>query len=200
MQYVSDDAIRARLGLSAWVSERAERFPREPTAEDVWARSVIACKHPDLRFGWVTYANGQRNVYAWCSFCEKRTGPLRKAEYEHRAAGELPKGERTACDRANLIACEWYARSKQDERMEWWAKYSAYLKTPDWGRRRAAVLQRDGNMCTAQLPGCRQVASQAHHITYAHVFNEPLFDLRAVCVPCHEAITTMDRAARGEGA
>ena len=37
---------------------------------------------------------------------------------------------------------------------------------------------------------------EVHHITYAHVFDEPLFDLRAVCRPCHERLTARDRENR----
>lgn len=32
-----------------------------------------------------------------------------------------------------------------------------------------------------------------HHLTYAHVFNEPCFELRAVCHGCHDVITEIDR-------
>jgi hypothetical protein len=40
---------------------------------------------------------------------------------------------------------------------------------------------------------CRGRASQVHHLTYKHLRNEPLFELISVCVPCHDAITAMDR-------
>jgi hypothetical protein len=83
-----------------------------------------------------------------------------------------------------------YAAS-QRERQEF---YEAYLCSPEWRGRRKQVLERDAYLCQA----CRiSRATQVHHLTYKHLGNEPLFDLVAVCVPCHERITELDRANRG---
>jgi 5-methylcytosine-specific restriction endonuclease McrA len=76
------------------------------------------------------------------------------------------------------------------EKAKWWADYNAYLRTEKWAKKRAAVLERDKRTCQACLT---RPATQAHHTTYAHVFDEPLFELVAVCEPCHEKITEMDR-------
>lgn len=76
---------------------------------------------------------------------------------------------------------------------EWWAKYNAYLCSPEWRARRASVLKRDGGMCQACL---ERQAGEVHHLTYDHVFNEPLFDLVAVCKSCHDRLTHLDRCAR----
>lgn len=90
-------------------------------------------------------------------------------------------------------AAEDAAREQQNR--EWWASYNAYLRTPEWGKRRKLVFKRAGNVCE----GCHErPASQIHHTTYAHVGNEPLWELRAVCHECHELITKLDREARGE--
>jgi hypothetical protein len=82
------------------------------------------------------------------------------------------------------------------DRGDWWARYSAYLESEPWKARRKQVLHRSGGFCEAGLGGCMVKAVQAHHLTYRHVFNEPLFDLVAVCVPCHEALTEADRNRR----
>lgn len=80
------------------------------------------------------------------------------------------------------------------ESARWWQWYDAYLKTTEWDMRRQAVLRRDP-ICKA----CESMESvQVHHLTYAHVGNEPLFDLVGVCRDCHEKITAMDREARQE--
>lgn len=83
---------------------------------------------------------------------------------------------------------------KDDGNRVWWEKYNAYLKTDKWRAKRALVLKRANGTCEACFSA---PAVQAHHTTYDHVFDEPLFELRAVCVPCHERLTTSDRARRG---
>lgn len=62
------------------------------------------------------------------------------------------------------------------------ALYAAYLQSEEWGRRREKVMQRAGGICE----GCRDhVATEVHHLTYAHVTQEFLFELVAMCAECH---------------
>jgi len=68
--------------------------------------------------------------------------------------------------------------------------YTLYLNSDQWKKKRQLVLQRDNNYCQSCLAN---KAVQVHHLTYKHVFNEPLFDLIAVCNRCHDIITNMDR-------
>ena len=64
-----------------------------------------------------------------------------------------------------------------------WQDYAVYLKSVEWRKKRSQVFKRAGYICER----CHQgEAVQAHHLTYAHVFNEPLEDLQAVCYRCHE--------------
>lgn len=79
----------------------------------------------------------------------------------------------------------------QDETRQ--ENYNAYMQSPDWKKRREQVLKRDHYTCQACLSA---TATDAHHKTYDHFGNEPLFDLVAVCRPCHEIITAMDRSRR----
>lgn len=83
-----------------------------------------------------------------------------------------------------------------DANKAFWAFYNRYIQTPEWKERSRMTLERDQYRCLARLSGCLGRASQAHHWTYTHVGNEPLFDLFSVCVPCHEKITEMDRKGR----
>jgi hypothetical protein len=79
------------------------------------------------------------------------------------------------------------------DKAEWFRAHAEYLDSRAWKRRRSLVLARDQHRCMAVLPGCEVLATQVHHLTYRHWRNEPLFDLVAVCPPCHIAITAMDR-------
>lgn len=82
----------------------------------------------------------------------------------------------------------------EQRRKERDAQYSAYLLSPQWKARRAKVMKRAGGICEACL---ERRATQVHHLTYARIFNEPCFDLRAICDPCHDAIhSTEDGGAQ----
>jgi 5-methylcytosine-specific restriction endonuclease McrA len=71
------------------------------------------------------------------------------------------------------------------EDADWWARYDAYLASPEWQARRRLVLKRANGMCE----GCGlRPAAQVHHLTYQHVGAEFLWELRAVCLECHQAL------------
>ena len=55
--------------------------------------------------------------------------------------------------------------------------------------KKAKVMLRDKNICQACLT--RQ-ATDVHHLTYKHIYNEPLFDLVAICRPCHEKLHELE--------
>ncbi len=89
----------------------------------------------------------------------------------------------------------WYAELEQRrsegeaELEEKRRQYSAYLQSDKWRRKRAAVLDRDSNKCQACLV---RTATEVHHTSYRHIYDEPLFELVAICRECHEKITEMD--------
>ena len=60
--------------------------------------------------------------------------------------------------------------------------YQRYLQTPEWKARRKAVLERERYVCQGCAVGR---AVEVHHLTYSHVGNELLFQLVALCDPCH---------------
>jgi hypothetical protein len=72
------------------------------------------------------------------------------------------------------------------------AKYHAYLASPNWQNKRRLVMERAGNICEFQEQNgwykdgpiekrCTKQAVHVHHLTYRHIFDEPLSDLQAVC-------------------
>lgn len=68
---------------------------------------------------------------------------------------------------------------------EWRAVYRRYLASADWQSVRQRVLRRAGGICE----GCLEApAREVHHRTYAHVGDELLFELVAICRPCHERL------------
>jgi hypothetical protein len=149
-------------------------------------------------------ANGQRQFNQQCLTCGAVLGKnVKTTEVEKiRATPQNDSLEKALRDR---VAAAWkdhcqkeqkareraQAMERVKERKEWFAAHTAYLKSPEWAAKRKAVLRRNP-IC--QACGFR-AAVQAHHLTYKHWRNEPLFELVAVCVRCHAKITEMDREA-----
>lgn len=62
------------------------------------------------------------------------------------------------------------------------AEYKAYLKSPQWDRKRRKALFDAGYHCER----CGKAKPlQAHHLTYKRIFNEKPEDLQALCFDCH---------------
>ena len=69
-------------------------------------------------------------------------------------------------------------------------QYRMYLASKEWKKRRARVMDRDNYLCRI----CGKRATEVHHLTYDRIFDEPLYDLVAICRECHEVITEMKKA------
>lgn len=82
---------------------------------------------------------------------------------------------------------------KAERNAEWWRRYNVYLQSDAWKRRRRLALERAQFRCEAMLQCDGARATQVHHTSYKHLGQEPLFELRAVCTSCHDAITKADR-------
>ena len=82
--------------------------------------------------------------------------------------------------------CSLYAGTRGQNSRQWWSVYEGYLRSEIWRAKRQFVLDRSGGVCES----CGQNdAEHVHHLKYPDVFgHEPLWDLRAVCVPCHKII------------
>lgn len=61
-------------------------------------------------------------------------------------------------------------------------EYLAYLESEEWAELREKILERDNYVCQGCL---EEEATQVHHKTYAHVFEEFAFELISLCERCH---------------
>lgn len=88
----------------------------------------------------------------------------------------------------SLLVSNYYSEERQRfimHRETTYDFYKSYLQTPRWQKKRMLVIARDNGVCQSCLV---KPATQAHHLTYDRLYNEPLFDLIAVCKECHESI------------
>lgn len=103
-----------------------------------------------------------------CKTCAKAI-ESRQRQVEYAAKYKLEQEERE--------------RAMEAARQERAKEYLAHLRSPKWAATRALVLKRAGGMCE----GCGIArADEVHHMTYENLGDEFLWELRAVCRPCHE--------------
>lgn len=78
---------------------------------------------------------------------------------------------------------------------EWRSVYDAFMRSPEWAKKRASVMKRANSTCESCLA---RKAEQVHHLVYptttsgfvtiTDFINQPAWQLRAVCFACHQKI------------
>jgi hypothetical protein len=160
-------------------------------------RTVIDCDHKRTLLVVRTLANASKAYYMQCQRCGGVASPAiskaKASELLQQANNSLefcpPWNDKLGRD-WNAKRTEAYESARlermasfEDERIEHTERYQAYLLTPEWRTKRAAVMDRADGLCE----GCRAAdATEVHHTTYKHIFNELLFELVALCRDCHE--------------
>jgi hypothetical protein len=72
--------------------------------------------------------------------------------------------------------------------------YDVYLSSDEWADKKSKVMQRANNLCE----GCGDARAQVvHHMSYKNVGEEFLFELVALCHPCHERYHKNDGSTEG---
>lgn len=170
----------------------------QPPKMTIWEQveAEFNCDHEQTEVRSKTDAAGRVYYIRQCLGCWQKIGTaVKKASirnwdaiqpFDDEKAAHLDKWKQAR----RFELQEEENRLRQSHQSAWWVKYSAYLQSPKWRKKRAAVLKRDNYLCQACL---ENQATQAHHLTYKHLEHEPLFDLVSVCVNCHEALHQMER-------
>jgi hypothetical protein len=152
------------------------------------------CTSPDKLFVNLPRADGKPTKREYCRNCGSTSAVIKMNPVtEHIALPLLSKDVQNATQTARREKqMNFYAfikKSKdeaiQKENDEFKERYHNYLKTKEWASRRIKVLKRDQFICQGCL---KNKATQVHHTTYQHIFNEPLFELVSVCDECHNKI------------
>src|SRR5690349_1922300 len=71
--------------------------------------------------------------------------------------------------------------------------YEEYIASPQWAKKRRAILKRDGYACQTC---CETEQLEVHHKTYDNLFHEEPEDFITLCHWCHEAVTSTIRSRR----
>lgn len=150
------------------------------------------CKHISTEIRYWDNVSGTRLYQRQCLNCGCKVGDfIRHTDIESPAL--IKPFDDRLIESYNCLKRDRLNDLQPTKHTDFWQEYNAYLLTPEWQHRRAQVLKRDHHTCQACL---NATATQAHHKTYDHIYNEPLFDLVAVCEDCHRALTAMDRSRR----
>jgi hypothetical protein len=162
---------------------------------DAWAMPAgtepdhLRCDHPKHELRIRLQRNGVTVVVKQCLRCGANLGAVPKSSVTLAA---LAGWDDDLAKRWNDEVAEFYRRKREAfdaeqarQDAEWWAFYERYIQSPEWRVKRAQVLKRAGGVCE----GCgHRPPVQVHHTTYDHVGNEMLWELKAVCLPCHQAL------------
>lgn len=155
-----------------------------------YATTDVNCTHPESEIRRRILKTGSITLYKQCCTCgEPLTSALSKSGYtalQIQSLNPYDEDLRQFYYEQHKVGNSQERQKQSDALMaEKRAKYREYLCSPAWAYRRERVLERDQYKCRA----CEQArATQVHHLTYDRIFEEPLFDLVAICEPCHKRI------------
>jgi 5-methylcytosine-specific restriction endonuclease McrA len=153
----------------------------------------LTCDHPESGVAYFLAKDGSKRFYLQCGNCYVNRQVKKSSLSENQIVNAFPRVE---LDHAKLYEERWAIHSRMIEELEtrltkgWRSAYDDYLSSPEWRKKREAVLRRADFLCE----GCGDAtATQVHHLTYERVANEMLFDLVAVCPDCHNRLHAKDR-------
>jgi 5-methylcytosine-specific restriction endonuclease McrA len=129
------------------------------------------------------YPSGMVQYRRQCRDCGDPVGiAIAKATALQQADGDPAPFDELLFTEGRATASRERGREAEVKRAQWWAWYNQYLESPEWHTRRDKVMKRAGGICEGCLS---RRAVHVHHTTYAHVGRELLFELIALCEPCH---------------
>lgn len=141
------------------------------------------CEHAETQVRKRTQSDGRTVACRQCLRCGASLGNVAKNRVPYVAV--LPAWDEALQKSWRERGQTEFDQRRQDEQDAFWKWYNAYLLSPEWRVLRSKVLKRADGVCE----GCgERPAVQVHHLTYARVGKEMLFDLVAVCQFCHDRI------------
>ncbi|MDE2437630.1 MAG: hypothetical protein KGM49_15355 [Sphingomonadales bacterium] len=145
------------------------------------------CSHPNKQLMAIAVRLGKPQIREQCPDCGKPFG----SAIPHSSVGDLSKLMNGTADdqyeydrnrKASIDAIKLRHLALQTKPGWGTSEYGEYLKSPEWQRKRLAVLRRANGICE----GCGQNdATVVHHHHYNSIYDEWLWDLAALCRPCH---------------
>jgi 5-methylcytosine-specific restriction endonuclease McrA len=156
---------------------------------DAVRRKYFDCTHPRVEPRLRIAVNGSEMRAAQCLDCGRQVGVyMKKAD----CPPNMPpwdlglENEWSEREQSEVAAIRLESDRIRDEAFSLdKEKYREYLESTAWKNKRILVLNRDGHKCK----GCGvATATDVHHLTYAHIYDEFLFELISLCRRCHDRV------------
>lgn len=139
------------------------------------------CECKDVEVRKRSVRGGAIQYVEQCKFCGRAAGnAIAKSSVKDLEFNDFDVELHSRYQRA-ISRAHQEARIKEKE--DWQTQYKTYLLSEEWANKRRAVLRRASGLCEGCL---KQNAREVHHLTYANVGDELLFQLVALCGSCHE--------------
>lgn len=162
------------------------------------AQQVFACEHSQQQLTFKDARNGARYFRMQCLRCGDTAQVVARSDlspadirsavpFNDARKQQWIERRRAYWESLEDVRRQQEAEEQERESAEWRRRYNAHVNpsNPKWRALRELVMRRAGGTCE----GCGvRPAVQVHHLTYDHLGDEFLWELRAVCVPCHERI------------
>src|ERR1700730_584469 len=140
---------------------------------DIDAFTAERCEHMALEVRRRKITGGSYHFFRQCSGCGASVGnALRKSpELKNAPIWDYQLESFYLQNRENkrLTIIQKHVRLQRDRTEGFWKQYNEYLRSDSWLKKRAKVLQRARGICEGCL---NKDATQVHHLTYEHVFEE----------------------------
>jgi len=172
---------------------RLDDDTRLPVQFAEWQKD--ACDHPDKATVLREDSLGRAQYYEHCKHCGMRlssaishakvgvVSDMPAMEFD-RLSGAYEQERRAQLDRIVARAAERCQGGNREA-------YDDYLRSDRWKRRSAKIMERAKGTCEGCLTN---PATEVHHLTYAHIYQEFAFELVALCGACHDRIHKSDAA------
>ena len=143
----------------------------------------FSCSHIESELRKRTIKGGSTTYVKQCVLCGNTSQPIKKEAALAFNNDEIPSYDDTLQDKWSSRKSEKYRQTFESSKKERVVEYHEYLDTVDWEGLRKKVFSRSKGLCEGCL---EKEATQVHHLTYAHIGKEFLWELVAVCDECHE--------------
>ncbi len=152
-------------------------------------RAAEPCEHKNTTLSKKLNRAGIWQVMNQCAFCGKQIGQYVSYKSQGIDLDSLPEWDEalaaSSVDELKLkVSAAWKVEKKRQIEGKL-KEYDAYIGSKQWRIRAEKVLKRDKYLC--QACGIAK-ATEVHHRTYSHLYDEPLFDLVSVCEACHSKL------------
>ena len=158
------------------------------------------CRHESTSLRTSILENGTKQIREQCLCCGHMLGnALKQSGFEvfppledpdlRRHYDEKRRLEKDCIDQkhVNLQKLSLHEKEKEKTNMDRFRR--KYMESEKWRKIREKIFKRANGLCEACL---ENPATQVHHWNYDNLGNEYMFDLSAVCKPCHCRIHGID--------